>query len=35
MLEGAGGKILQTSLTHEQETNLQAALSAARPTGDT
>lgn len=31
-LEGTGGKILQTSLTHEQESKLQAALSAAKPT---
>lgn len=29
-LEGAGGVILQTSLTHEQEEKLQAALSAAK-----
>lgn len=28
-LEGTGGKILQTSLTHEEETKLQAALSGA------
>jgi uncharacterized membrane protein len=33
-LEGTGGKILQTSLTHEQEAKLQAALSAAKPTGE-
>jgi uncharacterized membrane protein len=29
-LEGTGGKVLQTSLTHEQETRLQAALDAAK-----
>ena len=34
-LEGTGGKILQTSLSHEEETKLQEALSAARPVGDT
>jgi uncharacterized membrane protein len=28
-LEGIGGKVLHTSLTHEQEDKLQAALSAA------
>ena len=33
-LEGAGGKILQTSLSHEKETKLQEALSAARPAGE-
>ena len=33
-LEGTGGKILQTSLTHEEETKLQAALSAAKPAGE-
>ena len=33
-LEGTGGKILQTSLTHEQETKLQEALSAAKPTAE-
>ena len=32
--EGTGGKILQTSLTHEQETKLQAALDAAKQAGD-
>ena len=32
-LEGSGGKILQTSLTHEKEEKLQAALSAAKPAG--
>ena len=32
-LQGSGGKILQTSLTHEKEEKLQAALSAAKPTG--
>ena len=30
-LEGTGGKILQTSLTHEKEAKLQAALSGAKP----
>ncbi len=30
-LEGSGGKILQTSLTHEEEAKLQAALDAAGP----
>ncbi len=30
-LKGTGGKILQTSLTHEQESKLQAALDAAKP----
>ncbi len=34
-LEGSGGKILQTSLTHEKEEKLQAALSAAKPAGVT
>ncbi len=33
-LEGTGGKILQTSLTHEEETKLQAALSDAKGSGD-
>ena len=33
-LEGTGGKILQTSLTHEEETKLQAALSAAKGSGE-
>ncbi len=28
-LEGTGGKVLQTSLSHEQEERLQAAISAA------
>ena len=32
-LEGSGGKILQTSLTHEEEAKLQAALDAAGPAG--
>ncbi len=32
-LEGSGGKVLQTSLTHEKEEKLQAALSAAKPAG--
>ncbi|HRP26938.1 MAG TPA: DUF1269 domain-containing protein [Burkholderiaceae bacterium] len=30
-LQGTGGKILKTSLTHEDEAKLQAVLSAARP----
>ncbi len=30
-LEGTGGKVLQTSLTHEQEDKLQAALSGVTP----
>ncbi len=34
-LKGSGGKILQTSLTHEKEEKLQAALSAAKPAGVT
>ena len=29
-LEGTGGKVLKTSLTHEQEEKLQAAISAVR-----
>ena len=29
-LEGSGGKVLKTSLTHEQEAKLQAALSKAK-----
>jgi uncharacterized membrane protein len=33
-LRGTGGKILQTSLTHEQESKLQAALDAAKPGGE-
>ena len=32
-LRGSGGKILQTSLTHEKEEKLQAALSATTPAG--
>ncbi len=32
-LEGSGGKILQTSLSHEEEAKLQAALSATKPAG--
>ena len=32
-LAGSGGKVLQSSLTHEKEEKLQAALSAAKPTG--
>ena len=34
-LKGFKGKILQTSLTHEKEEKLQAALSAAKPAGVT
>jgi uncharacterized membrane protein len=30
-LQGAGGKIIQTSLSHDDEAQLQAALDAARP----
>ncbi|MDJ0936867.1 MAG: DUF1269 domain-containing protein [Kiloniellales bacterium] len=30
-LEGMGGRVLQTSLSHEKEEKLQAALSAAAP----
>lgn len=30
-LQGTGGKILKTSLTHEDEAKLQAALSGTRP----
>jgi len=33
-LKGSGGKILQTSLTHEEEAKLQTALSAAKPAGE-
>jgi uncharacterized membrane protein len=33
-LEGTGGKVLQASLTHEQESKLQAALDAAKPAAD-
>jgi len=33
-LEGTGGKVLQTSLTHEREAKLQAALDAAKPAAD-
>src|SRR5271166_635522 len=29
-LKGTGGRVLQTSLSHEDETKLQAALSAAK-----
>ena len=32
-LQGAGGKIVQTSLTHEEEDKLQSALDAARNEG--
>ena len=34
-LEGTGGKVLHTSLTHEQEDKLQAAISAASGGGAT
>jgi uncharacterized membrane protein len=30
-IKGTGGKVLKTSLSHEDETKLQAALSAANP----
>jgi len=30
-VKGMGGKILKTSLTHEDEVKLQAALNAAQP----
>ena len=30
-LKGTGGKVLKTSLTHEDEAKLQAALSASKP----
>jgi uncharacterized membrane protein len=30
-LQGTGGKILKTSLSHEDEAKLQAALDAAKP----
>lgn len=33
-LEGSGGTVLQTSLTHEQEAKLQEALSAAKSADD-
>ena len=33
-LEGTGGTILQTSLTHAQESKLQAVLSAVKPAAD-
>jgi uncharacterized membrane protein len=33
-LKGYGGKVLQTSLTHEKEEKLQAALSAAKEDTD-
>ena len=29
-LQGSGGKVIKTSLTHEQEEKLQAALNAAK-----
>lgn len=32
-IQGTGGKILQTSLSHEQEEKLQAALDAAKAAG--
>lgn len=34
-LKGSGGKILQTSLSHEDEAKLQAALDAAKPANPT
>jgi uncharacterized membrane protein len=33
-LQGSGGTILQTSLSHDDEAKLQAALSAARPSAE-
>jgi uncharacterized membrane protein len=33
-LRGVGGKIIQTSLSHEDEAKLQAALDAARSSGE-
>jgi uncharacterized membrane protein len=30
-IQGVGGKVIQTSLSHEDEAKLQAALSAAKP----
>ncbi|MGH7149123.1 MAG: DUF1269 domain-containing protein [Planctomycetota bacterium] len=33
-LKGFGGKVLRTSLTHEQEARLQAALDSARKTAE-
>jgi len=32
-IQGTGGKILKTSLSHEDEDKLQAALSAAKQAG--
>ena len=32
-LQGTGGKVLQTSLTHEQEAKLQAAIDASKSEG--
>jgi uncharacterized membrane protein len=32
-IQGTGGKVIKTSLTHEQEQKLQAALDAAKPQG--
>jgi len=32
-LQGSGGKVLKTSLSHEDETRLQAALDAAKKAG--
>ena len=33
-LQGTGGKVIKTSLTHEQEEKLQAALNAAKESAD-
>jgi len=33
-LQGSGGTIMQTSLSHDDEAKLQAALSAARPSAE-
>ncbi len=30
-IQGTGGKVIKTSLTHEEESKLQAALAAAKP----
>jgi uncharacterized membrane protein len=32
-IQGTGGKVLKTSLSHEDEAKLQAALSAAKQAG--
>jgi uncharacterized membrane protein len=33
-IEGSGGKVLKTSLSHEQEAKLQDALNAVKPAGN-